>query len=668
MLQKKIVKYEELKRNKKILNDEKDNSYENRIIEEICLSSLERNFGGFDNSINIIKEIFYSFYKHKSVKKGYNVLDCIKENLEDKESRYLLLVSKSSISNYLLNLIFNKMNLKYNFYLGSNFKDEHEGEDYSVKMLNKIQLQMESGGILVLQNLEIIYPSLYDLFNQNFTKMGNKNYARIAFSSNKSYSLVDDSFKIIILVEKENILKEEAPFLNRFEKHEISFEYLLNNVQNSWANYIFSLTKEMVKLNSDVELNKQLINCSLEEIQGLIYNYCKNQLNNKKITLNEIMKYVFDKIVNIFSQDIIASISINGFEKNYPEIAELIYKIYMKKKNNLKDFLINTNKRQNIIFTFSNPLDPIFIDKNLNNEDTNFEDERIKCSKLGYINDSSTNKIFISSLKSEKNFERKIREFYHNKKQNLCLLKFKENELNQLSHINFLVDSFLKDCELIDKNDRKDNKFLKEELKSKNSHSFYIVFRHKKSDKYSKNNNTLNTSEISFDEDYDDSHIPSNKNILIIIYLTRHFKSDRNIKSEENNTPSMISFLSNYNQIFIDNLEGNKIQFIDFIKKDINEKVLKNLDINKIIQNNIFHIFSCFKYKIEGKFENITSENYINNIISLILKNKENIKDNFIEYIYKFLKEKKNIIRDLFNNKNGNFQKDGDFLSMIFYF
>ena len=64
-----------------------------------------------------------------------------------------------------------------------------------------------------------------------------------------------------------------------------------------------------------------MINCSLEEIQGLIYYYWKNQPNNKKITLDDIMKYVFNKIVPIFSQDIIASISVSGFETHYPDIA-----------------------------------------------------------------------------------------------------------------------------------------------------------------------------------------------------------------------------------------------------------------------------------------------------------------------------------------------------------
>ena len=178
---KKIIKYdEEMKNNLLNINDE-SKLRSNKIIEEIAISSLERNFGGLDNSLNDICELFYTYYGEKSIVRKYNVLNCIQENLLDKESRYLLLISKSSISTYLLNLIFNKMSIQYNFYIGSKFIDEKESQDYSVKKLNNIQLQMESGGILVLQNLELIYPSLYDLFNQNFTRMGNKNMLELLF-------------------------------------------------------------------------------------------------------------------------------------------------------------------------------------------------------------------------------------------------------------------------------------------------------------------------------------------------------------------------------------------------------------------------------------------------------------------------------------------------------
>ena len=38
-----------------------------------------------------------------------------------------------------------------------------------LKKLNKILLDMEKEKFLILKNLQLIYPSLYDLINQNFT-------------------------------------------------------------------------------------------------------------------------------------------------------------------------------------------------------------------------------------------------------------------------------------------------------------------------------------------------------------------------------------------------------------------------------------------------------------------------------------------------------------------
>ena len=92
------------------------------------------------------------------------------------------------------------LNKEFIFYLGSVFENDQYGEFYSVKILNKILSCMEQGKILILKDLELIYPSLYDLFNQNFTVVSEKNFARIALgSSNNSLSYVHPNFKCIIL-------------------------------------------------------------------------------------------------------------------------------------------------------------------------------------------------------------------------------------------------------------------------------------------------------------------------------------------------------------------------------------------------------------------------------------------------------------------------------------
>ena len=73
---------------------------------------------------------------------------------------------------------------------------------------------MEQNKILLLSDLEAMYPSLYDLFNQNFTVVSKKNYSRIAMgSSNNIFSLVNDGFKCIVLVNEKDLKQEKCFFL-----------------------------------------------------------------------------------------------------------------------------------------------------------------------------------------------------------------------------------------------------------------------------------------------------------------------------------------------------------------------------------------------------------------------------------------------------------------------
>ena len=83
--------------------------------------------------------------------------------------------------------------------------------------------------------MESVYPALYDLFNQNFTEVNKKNYARLAVgTSTNTFSFVHAKFRCIVSVNYEQIDQEEAPFLNRFEKHILSLEYL-----RKWCSWIF---------------------------------------------------------------------------------------------------------------------------------------------------------------------------------------------------------------------------------------------------------------------------------------------------------------------------------------------------------------------------------------------------------------------------------------------
>ena len=240
-------------------------------------------------------EMIKNFYSRNCNDNNYNALERIKENIDDIESRYLLAISKSSTSIFLLSEILSKMNKNYNLIFGSQFYGDYNSEEYSTKILNKIKLYMEEGKILILKNLEHIYPALFELFNRNFIKINEKNYLSITMSSseNKQF-LVNDEFRCIISVNYEQIAQEETSFINRFEKHIISFDYLLNNNLEYKSRLIFDKLKEMISLDKTIykginyDLQKLFINFDLEEIQGIIYQASKKGIPKYDL-INEVI-------------------------------------------------------------------------------------------------------------------------------------------------------------------------------------------------------------------------------------------------------------------------------------------------------------------------------------------------------------------------------------------
>ena len=199
------------------------------------VESIERNFAGLEfndhektTSVGIVKKLYRRYYSICDINNNYDVIKRIKENRNEPNSRYLLLISKSSISCHLLSYILENTN--YNFFIGSRFKKDLKSEEYQFKIINKIQLFMEQGGTIILKDLESVYPALYDLFNQNFTVTSNRNYARITIGKTvNSYCYVNEKFKCIVDLDIDKITKQDPPFLNRFEKHIITFEFLLGN-------------------------------------------------------------------------------------------------------------------------------------------------------------------------------------------------------------------------------------------------------------------------------------------------------------------------------------------------------------------------------------------------------------------------------------------------------
>jgi hypothetical protein len=315
------------------------------------------------------------------------------------------LYQKNSTSQNLIEQIIQKEKKESVIYIGSQFKGD-KSEFYTEEILYKIQMQMENETILILKGLEIIYPSLYDLFNQNFSEFNGNRYAKISFSNNQSTSLINNKFKIVVLVDKQMVQYEDKPFLNRFEKHVISFENILQPNYVRLVNNINSKIEELTKFESNdekkkliVNLKKQLICCDKEVIENLVFNLTDN---NDNLSNDEITSKIFELISPTLTQDIISCINLNGFIEKERDLANIIENSYNKTyASNINDYIkkIPKSKLRHIIYTFSNLTELIFKDNGQEEEKSMFTKQK-------------TTEIVIDSIESTKKLEILIDQFY----------------------------------------------------------------------------------------------------------------------------------------------------------------------------------------------------------------------------------------------------------------
>ena len=575
------------------LMDEKENiSNEEQI--EIAINSIERNFGGLEYSITQFKTILKSLMPNSYSIEDYNVMDCIHNNIEDTSSRYLLVVSNNAT--YLLSSILERMNKKFIFIIGSQFEKDLESENYSVKILNQIQLSMEQGNTLVLKDLQTIYPSLYDLFNQNFTSVGGKNFSRIAIGgSNNILAHVNDNFRCIILVEEKDIEKEDPPFLNRFEKHIISFDNLISKQISDFINEIFNKIKDLTSIGANqnslqIKFKNQIINCGKEEIKGIVYSIIKNKNLDtlyEESDLKEIEMKVMQYKVPTFSQDIIGISKFSNFERRYKEDLENIYTIYKETyRYNIIEFLKKSVKYKNIIYTFSSILEHINI-------------KEIENPLIGKIKNDNIENILVSKYKSELELEKSLGDLFLNKDKKVLIMRFTPNDLKYISLIKFLIENL--EREKIYNNDDKDNEQNRE-------------FDEDNEEEISTNNNK--------------KQINYNKMIIFIVHTTRFLKnyvySEEEINEKSIEDKELISHLANYSQNFIDNLNGTNIDILDIINLRNEEFIDKKqiIDIKDTIYNNIYNSFVKINYTFKNKMKNLEESKYIEDNIKKIMKNK----------------------------------------------
>ena len=261
--------------------------------------------------------------------------------------------------------------------------------------------------------------------------------------------MINDKFKIIVLIDSQMLQYEDKPFINRFEKHVISFENIL---LPEYIKIVKNINQKLMDLiiykNININLKKQLINCDKEVIEKLVFDLTsENSIYNNK-SLEDYEKEIFELISPILTQDIISCFNINGFVAKEPLISEIIKESYNKSHvSNITQFLKKLSeqkkelKLRHIIYTFSNIAEPIFNDneKKIRNSISSFSSNNSNDSLDSFFNKQKTIEIVIDSIDKSKDLEFKIEQFYKGK-NNLCIIKFEEDELNK---VNFVKTSLM---------------------------------------------------------------------------------------------------------------------------------------------------------------------------------------------------------------------------------
>ena len=308
------------------------------------------------------KEKQYQISKDNCVK--YDLNKCINENINDNcNSRFLLLGIKPSLAPLIYQIISiqNSNKSKIELYEGSPLINDNNSE-YKFKKVNEIREdakpeEKKAEKLIILQNLDQIHTFLYDMYYMNYKVKDEQKYTSIFLDNfRKISSPINELFRIIVLVDRENMNKIETALLNRLEKMKISFNELLNKEQIILTTgiieqinleyYIDNFKKPIIKYN----LKDLLINCEKEEIEGLIYNLdieIKKKKNIININEEEIKEKLYTKIINLLPQDIIVIL---------PE-THIIRKIYYDKKYyNFDEYISDDDNKCykiSIIYTFS---------------------------------------------------------------------------------------------------------------------------------------------------------------------------------------------------------------------------------------------------------------------------------------------------------------------------
>ncbi|XP_072001709.1 E3 ubiquitin-protein ligase RNF213-like isoform X2 [Engystomops pustulosus] len=211
-----------------------------------------RNFSGKDD-LNAL-EIFVGD-EHKQLGEACNTIDLVLENIkndsEDLESRYLLILTKNYAALQILQQVFLKENQQPEIIFGSSFPKDQEYTQIC-RNINRVKICMETGQMVILLNLQNLYESLYDALNQYYVYLAGQKYVDLGLGTHRVKCRVHPKFRLIVIEEKDIVYKDfPIPLINRLEKHYLDISTFLKRehmgIVQELENWVQMFTKANVE-------------------------------------------------------------------------------------------------------------------------------------------------------------------------------------------------------------------------------------------------------------------------------------------------------------------------------------------------------------------------------------------------------------------------------------
>jgi len=402
----------------------------NELKYSIVKDALIRNFGGLNKSTSTILKIFI---KNMNLSSEFsdlgqkNVITLIQDNLKDKDGRFLLLFTNGEAASYILDNSLKSVLNEKTFIIGSEFENDKDKDEYSFKLLSDIILYMESGNSIILKNLDQIYGSLYDLFNQNFMIVGQKKNCRIALgSTNNPMCFVNNNFHCVVLVDIRNMEKMDPPFLNRFEKQILTFDSILTDDQKLLVNELTNWIKSLTTISSQnkaeaIAISDLIITYNDEFVPSIVLVHYKPNKSHQ-----EILDSCKRDVLSVCSINLIVYSILSEMYQNSRDEVTKTHKIFFDEQyhDSLNQYLTNitTKEQRLIVYTNSNILDELRIDHDP--------------ALLSFLN--------VAELKSEKDFDSRFKMYLHHAETDWLFIKIDGNkEKSHIPMIKFKIDKLI---------------------------------------------------------------------------------------------------------------------------------------------------------------------------------------------------------------------------------